>query len=114
MYYIAMQEILDKANSLGIMITGSDVYINFHNTFIELNNNPESQKLFDECRELNRSISEREINGDIIESFERADLAEMLVNLSDDELIVKYLKAEKEYASLLMKIQDSLGDIREE
>lgn len=108
-----MEEILIKADELGSLIRKTEIYLDFQRISDLLAADSDAAQLFKEFQYVSSSLKERQNRGDIIEKYEMDELKSLLDLMSVNDLIMQYVKAQKEYLNLLLKIQDeiSIGEI---
>jgi cell fate (sporulation/competence/biofilm development) regulator YlbF (YheA/YmcA/DUF963 family) len=106
----AMNDILLQAEELGRLIHDTDVYRDYISISESLNADGESVRLLEEYMTLSRSLKERQDMSDIIEKYEFENMESLAGLVSENETIIAYLKAQKEYLGLLKRIQEELAD----
>jgi cell fate (sporulation/competence/biofilm development) regulator YlbF (YheA/YmcA/DUF963 family) len=106
----AMDEILAKTEELGRLIKNTEIYRNFIHVSELLHSDSDAMKILDEYARFSKEIKERQDSGDIVEKFEIEHAKNLGDTISENEAIMKYLNAQKEYLGLLRKIQEELGD----
>ncbi len=104
-----MEEILKLAKELGIMLRSTDLYCNLMSISKELNSDKGSKDLFEEYVSFAENIRQREIDGDIIEAYEKERLNDLSSLVRNNELIVRYIEAKNRYIELLEKIQNEVS-----
>jgi cell fate (sporulation/competence/biofilm development) regulator YlbF (YheA/YmcA/DUF963 family) len=106
----SMETILRQADELGRLIRGTEIYRNYCSLSESLSADADSAKLFEEYVNLVRAIKERQDRADIIEKYEFENLESLGRIVSENETIMRFLEAQKEYLDLLTRIQEELHD----
>lgn len=106
-----MEEILSQAGELGRLIQNTEIYRNFILMSGLLHADEEAVKILKDYGRFTKEIQERQDRGGIVEKFE-IEYARSLADLvSEHEVIMKYLDAQKEYLELLYRIQGEISDV---
>ena len=109
-----MDEILLKANELGLLIKKTGVYIEFLNLNKEVENDNGASLLLKKYNEIAETIQQRQAGGVTLEKFEQERFREISAAVATNQLLVKYLKARDRYMELLTSIHNALsGDTRD-
>jgi cell fate (sporulation/competence/biofilm development) regulator YlbF (YheA/YmcA/DUF963 family) len=106
-----MDTILQKAEELGRLIRETDMYRDYRSSAEMLDADEESKKLFDDFIKISKYVRDRQEMGDIIEKFEIENIKSMSSLVSDNEVIMRYIKAQGEYLDLIVTIQKELEDL---
>ncbi len=108
-----MEEILKKANELGVMLKNSGIYSHYEKLSAELEADADSKNLLDEYMSLFEEMQKKESGGGIIEIEEKDTLGEIQKRVSENRLIIEYIDAKNSYVKILMEIQKlvSGGDL---
>lgn len=104
-----MYEILEKAGELGQLIRETRIYKSYREMSGVLDAEPDSRAMLDEFLAAARDIQKRQEMGDIIEKFEEEHVSSLSAMISQNESVMKFLKAQKDYLELLLLIQGELG-----
>lgn len=104
-----MEEILAKANELGIIIKDTEDYIKFEGLNDEVENDNEASLLLKKYNEIAESIQQKQAGGFSLEKFEQERFRELSGAVASNELLLKYLKAREVYIELLMNIHKALS-----
>lgn len=105
-----MEEILKKANELGLMIKGTDVSIRFEELAKKLNDDKESKALLEEYIKLMQDYQEKEANGTAIEVEEKDKLKEMSEKVSENDLLKEYIATQTYLINMMMQIQQAISE----
>jgi len=105
-----MEEILRKANELGLMIKGSELYRRFNELSEKLEADAESKKLLDEYISYSGSLMEKEEKGQPIEVEEKKKLEDIGTRVSGNDLIKEYIATQTYFFNLLMQVQNIIND----
>ncbi len=110
-----MEEILTKANELGILIKETEDYIKFEKLNAEVENNNEASLLLKKYNEIAETIQQKQAAGFTLEKFEQEKFREISGAVASNELLLKYLKARDKYIELLTNIHNALssGSLKE-
>ena len=103
-----MEEILAKANELGLLIKDTDAFARFEELNNEVENNREASLLLKKYNEIAETIQQKQSAGFTLEKFEQERFREISGAVASNELLLKYLKVREEYIELLMSIHKSL------
>jgi cell fate (sporulation/competence/biofilm development) regulator YlbF (YheA/YmcA/DUF963 family) len=106
-----METILQKAEELGRLIRETDIYRDYQHASDLLNADGEAKKLFEDFIKISKYIKDRQEMGDIIEKFEIENIKSMSALVSENDLIMRYMKAQQEYLDLIVMIQKELEDL---
>ncbi len=104
-----MEEILKKANELGLMIKHTEVCINFERLTREIELNEDASSLLKKYNETAETIQAKRESGDIIEKYEQEMFRALTETVKENILLVEYLTARDQYIDLLMKIHNSMN-----
>ena len=100
--------ILAKADELGNLIRDTEIYRNFKRMSGMLSEDAGATRLFQEYLQMSGSLKERQDRGDIIEKYETDELKNLLDIISENDIIMQYVGAQKEYIDLLEKIHQEI------
>ena len=103
-----MEDILKKADELGILIKGTDVYIEFERLNNEVENDKEASLLLKKYNEIAETIQQKQERGFSIEKFEQERFKEIGVAVTSNTILLKYIKARDRYLEFLMNIHNAL------
>ena len=104
-----MEEILKKADELGILIQNTDVYMEFETLNNEAANNSEASLLLKRYNEIGSAIQQKQEGGFPIEKFEQERFKEVGAAVRSNEILLKYIKARDRYLEFLMDIHNALS-----
>ena len=104
-----MEEILTKANGLGLLIKNTDAYIKFEEMNTGVDNDKEASLLLKKYNEIAETIQQKQAAGFSLEKFEQEKFREISRAVASNELLLKYLKSREIYIELLMKIHNALS-----
>jgi cell fate (sporulation/competence/biofilm development) regulator YlbF (YheA/YmcA/DUF963 family) len=105
-----MEEILKKADELGMLIKDTDVYIEFERLNNEVEDDKEASLLLKKYNEIAETIKKKQERGFTIEKFEQERFKEISVAVTSNAMLLKYIKARDRYLVLLMNIHNALSD----
>ena len=106
----SIRHILEIANELGHMIKETDIYRNFELASEKLELQPNLLKLLEEYEVCMQIIHERQSSGDVVEKFELDNLRELTKDVSENDLLMEFIKAKDEYVKLLTMIQEAVTE----
>ena len=104
------EEILKKANELGLMIKGTEIYERFEDLSKKLEADEGSRNLLEEYAEVSQIFHEKEERGVVIEVAEKQKLQELNDKISENQLIKEYIATNSYYLNLLMQIQRVISE----
>lgn len=105
-----MEEILAKADELGLIIKQTDVYIRFEKLNTEVENNKEASLILKKYNEIAETLQQKQNAGFTLEKFEQERFREISATVASNELLLEYLKAREDYINLLMDIHKELSN----
>src|SRR6056297_1734778 len=105
-----MEGIISRANELGLMIKGTDVYKRYVEVVKKLEENPESRKLLEEFAQLSETVQQKEGTGQPVEVEEKQKIEELSAKVSEDELLKEFITAQSYYMNLMMMIQKAISE----
>ena len=95
-----MEDILIKANELGLLIKQTEACRDFEELSAEIEKDDDASSLLKKYNE---------IAGDTIEKYEQEMFKALTATVTENKLIMEYLKARDVYVDLLMKIHNSIS-----
>ncbi len=104
-----MEEILKKANELGILIKDTGAHIGFEEVNLEVENDKEASLLLKKYNEIAETIQQKQSEGFTLEKYEQERFREISGAVASNDLLLKYLKARDVYIELLMSINNALS-----
>lgn len=104
-----MDEILEKANELGILIKNTGSYIEFERLGREVENNNEASILLKKYNEIAETVHQKQVAGYSLEKYEQERFRDISGAVISNELLNSYLSARERYMDLLLKIHRALG-----
>ena len=105
-----MDEIIKKANELGLMIKGTEVYARFEELSQKLEADEKSRSLLEEYAIASQEFHEKEEAGVAIEVADKTKLQELNDKVSQNQLIKEYIATNTYYLNLLMMIQKVISE----
>jgi cell fate (sporulation/competence/biofilm development) regulator YlbF (YheA/YmcA/DUF963 family) len=103
-----IKEILEMARELGLLIRDTDECKNFDEALQSLEKNPKSKDLLNEFNAIMEEHHRRRAAGDIIESYEEKNRAEIIDKVKSDQILTKYITARENYIKMLTEIQNAI------
>jgi len=104
-----MEEILKKANELGLLIKQTKAYIKFEKITAEIEEDNDASSLLKKYNEIAETIQKKQESGYTVEKYEQEMFKALTETVTGNKLIVEYLKARDIYIDLLMKIHNSIS-----
>lgn len=105
-----MDEILAKANELGLMIKGSEIYARFAELSRQIDGNNEARVLLEEFIRKSNELSEKEKAGTPIEAHEKEEIAEISEKVAANDLIKEFIATQTYYYNLVIMVQKVIND----
>ncbi|HON78649.1 MAG TPA: YlbF family regulator [Spirochaetota bacterium] len=105
-----MEEILAKANELGLMIKGSEVYTRFADLSQQIENNDEARVLLEEFVQKSNELSEKEKAGHPVEVHEKEEITELSEKVAANDLIKEFIATQTYYYNLVIMVQKIIND----
>lgn len=105
-----MEEIIKKANELGLMIKGTDISMRFEELSKKVSGDEESKSLLEDYIKLMQEFQEKESRGAAIEVEEKNKLKEMSEKVSGNELLKEYIATQTYFINLMMQIQQAISE----
>lgn len=105
-----MEEILKKANELGLMIKGTEISMRFEDLSKLLDSDQDSKSLLEEYAKCSKEYQEKEEKGDVIEVGEKQKLQEVSEKVSENQLIKEYIATSSYFINMMMQIQKAISE----
>jgi cell fate (sporulation/competence/biofilm development) regulator YlbF (YheA/YmcA/DUF963 family) len=105
-----MEEILKKANELGLLIKGSELYRRFNELSSMLDSNPQAKALLDEYIEYSGTVLMKEEQGAPVEVAEKQKLEEIGKKVTENDLIKEYIATQTYFFNLLTQVQNIINN----
>lgn len=105
-----MEEILKKANELGLMLKGSGLYQRFSELSKKIEADQATKTLLEQYISYSESLMEKEEKGLPVEVDEKRKLDELVKQVSENNLIKEYLATQTYFLNLLMKVQEIINN----
>jgi cell fate (sporulation/competence/biofilm development) regulator YlbF (YheA/YmcA/DUF963 family) len=106
----SIEEILEKAREIGLLIQDTDTYRQYRQANLALERDGASCALLERYYELSRRLDERRSLGDIISDYEEQEAAALREEVNGNDRVMTFLLAQKAYADFLMLIQQEIGE----
>ena len=103
-----MEEIIKKANELGLMLQQTAEYTNFKKSEQILISDKQSRELYETYENSLLELEQKQKMG-ILEQFEIEELKEMRDLIDENEIIQEYMQTKEKYINILMVIQNELN-----
>jgi len=105
-----MEEILQAASELGLMIKDTDIYQSFAQMSAKVNEDDEARALLQEYSRTAEEIQTKEQSGIPIEVFEKNRFQELVDALKASDLLMQFFEHRDRYIEFLSTVQNALGD----
>lgn len=105
-----MEEILQKANELGLMIKGSDIYRRYEELVKKIEADTNSKKLLQDYIKVSEEIYQKESTGGTIEVEEKQKLQDISQKVSENQLIKEFIATQTYYVNMMMQIQNAISN----
>lgn len=118
---MANVNIYDKANELEQTLRQSDEYNKIKEQYEKVNANPETKKLFDEFREIQLELQNKQMQGEEISEVDIARAQKSAQDIEQNETIAELMQAEQAMSQLIQDLnrvimkplEDIYGSIEE-
>jgi len=105
-----MEEILQKANELGLMIKGSDIYKRYEELVKKIEADENARKLLEEYIKLSEELYQKEANGGVVEVEDKKKLQDITQKVSESQLIKEFIATQTYYVNMMMQIQNAISN----
>ena len=106
----SMEEILNKANELGLMVRGTDLYRRYEELSVKMDADDAAKKLLQEYARISEELYARETSGSPIEVDEKRNFQELTEKVSQNQLIKEYIATQSYFLNLMMQIQKIISE----
>jgi len=103
-----MQDILDMANRLGLMIKDTEACKEFERLAAAVEKDKDASSLLNKYNEIAETIQKKHESGAVVEKYEQEMFKALTETLRGNSLLVEYLKARERYMDLLVQIHKSM------
>jgi len=105
-----MEEILQKANELGLMIKGSDIFKRYEELVKKIEADSNARTLLDEYIKMSEEIYKKESSGGVVEVEEKQKLQDLSQKVSENQLIKEFIATQSYYVNMMMQIQNTISN----
>jgi cell fate (sporulation/competence/biofilm development) regulator YlbF (YheA/YmcA/DUF963 family) len=105
-----MEEILKKANELGLMIKGTEVYRRFAELSKKLDEDAEAKKLLEDYARYSEEMHQKEKSGSAIEVDEKQLFQELSEKIAQNQLIKEFIATQTYYLNMTLQIQKAINE----
>ncbi|MBN2401274.1 MAG: YlbF family regulator [Spirochaetes bacterium] len=105
-----MEEILKKANELGLMIKGSEISSRFEEISKQIENDSEAKKLLEDYIKMTQEFQEKEASGRPIEVEEKQKIQDISEKVSQNQLIKEFIATQTYFYNMMIQIQNVISD----
>jgi cell fate (sporulation/competence/biofilm development) regulator YlbF (YheA/YmcA/DUF963 family) len=105
-----MEEILKKANELGLMIKGTEIYKRFDELTKKLEGDAEAKKLLEDYARYSEEMHRKEKSGSVIEVDEKQRFEELTEKVSQNQLIKEFVATQTYYLNMTLQIQKAINE----
>ncbi|MDY6968435.1 MAG: YlbF family regulator [Spirochaetota bacterium] len=104
-----MEEILETANKLGLMIKGTELYERFEELSKKLESDKESKDLLEEFAKISEEMNVKEQSGSTIEVEEKKKINDITEKVSKNQLLKEFIATQSYYMNMMMQIQKAIS-----
>jgi cell fate (sporulation/competence/biofilm development) regulator YlbF (YheA/YmcA/DUF963 family) len=105
-----MEEILKKANELGLMIKGTEIHNRFEEMSNKIENDKEAKSLLEEYVKVTQEFQEKESAGNPIEVEEKKKIKELSEKVAQNQLIKEFIATQTYFYNMMIQIQNAISD----
>ena len=105
-----MEEILKKANELGLLIKGTEISARFEEISKKIENDSEAKNLLEDYVKITQAFQEKESAGLPIEIDEKKKIQELSEKVSQNQLIKEFIATQTYFYNMMMQIQNVISD----
>jgi cell fate (sporulation/competence/biofilm development) regulator YlbF (YheA/YmcA/DUF963 family) len=105
-----MEEILKKANELGLMIKGTEIHNRFEEISNKIENDKEAKALLEEYVKITQEFQEKESTGSPIEVEEKKKIKELSEKVAQNQLIKEFIATQTYFYNMMIQIQNAISD----
>lgn len=105
-----MEELLQKANELGLMIKGTDLYKRLVDITLRIDQDAPAKALLEEYINFSEQLHYKEQMGQPIEVDEKKKIKELSDKASESSLIKEYIATQSYYLNLMMQVQKAISE----
>ncbi len=105
-----MEEIIKKANELGLMIRGTELFKRYEEVSKKLEADAASKKLLEEFAQASEEVYQKEISGMPIEVDDKKRLQGLNDKVSQNDLLKEYIATQTYFMNLMMQIQKVISE----
>lgn len=96
--------VYDQANALEDALRNSDEFQNMKDLYGKVNSNPESKQLFDEFREVQMDLQQKQMQGEEINEEDVQKAQKSAEDIEKDENIKSLMEAEQKMSELIQDL----------
>ncbi len=104
-----MEDLINKANELGIMLKKTKAFMEFERLSAEVDNDDDASTLLKKYNEIAETIQKKNESGNTVEKYEQEMFRALTETVSDNPLLLEYMKTRDTYIELLMRIHNSIS-----
>jgi cell fate (sporulation/competence/biofilm development) regulator YlbF (YheA/YmcA/DUF963 family) len=105
-----MEEIIKKANELGLMIKGTEISARFEEISKKIENDNEAKNLLEDYVKVTQEFQERESEGLPIEVEEKKKIQELSEKVAQNQLIKEFIATQTYFYNMMIQIQNAISD----
>ena len=105
-----MEELLAKANELGLMIKGTELYKRLVDISGKIDRDEPAKALLEEYISVSEELHYKEQTGQPIEAEEKKKIKELSERAAQSDLIKEYIATQSYYMNLMMQIQKAISE----
>jgi cell fate (sporulation/competence/biofilm development) regulator YlbF (YheA/YmcA/DUF963 family) len=105
-----MEELLQKANELGLMIKGTEISARFEEISNKLENDKEAKALLEEYIKITQEFEEKNASGGVVEIEEKKKIQDLSEKVSQNQLIKEFIATQTYFYNMMVQIQNTISD----
>ena len=105
-----MEEILKKANELGLMIKGSEISARFEEVSKKVENDKEAKDLLEEYIKAMQEFEEKETSGHPVEVDDKKKMQDLSEKVSRNDLIKEFVATQNYFYNMMVQIQNAISE----
>ena len=104
-----MEEILNKANELGMIISNTEAAVKFHEMESLVASDGPASMLLKKYNEFAEMIRVKQESGFEIESYEKDEFSLITESVTSNTLLREYIRSRNRYMDMLLRINNALS-----
>jgi len=96
--------IYDSANQLEQDLRKTDEYQNLNKAFTALQNDPEAKQLYEEFRQIQQTLQQKQQSGQEITEEESQQAQEISTKVGENEILANLIESEKQLSEVIEEV----------